>query len=209
MEEFPLSTGGRVAFVDITGRVQEAAARLGVADGAVLVHVPHTTAGVTINEGADPDVIRDLEAALARIVPDHAVRLSQYSEHLARLVGRSAFFHFAVAYLADQQDKAAAARAFVPTAEVVAAFRSRVVAEKWLPEAEIDRALADPGDRRDIEVALRAEVLNAGASLSEGFRAFTGSDTQVQAALGLFDEAAKLHARARVGGPTTQASARR
>lgn len=72
MEEFPLSTGGRVAFVDITSRVQEAASRLGVADGAVLVHVPHTTAGVTINEGADPDVIRDLEAALARIVPDHA-----------------------------------------------------------------------------------------------------------------------------------------
>jgi carboxyl-terminal processing protease len=140
------------------------------------------------------------------IVPDHNVRLSQYSEHLARLLGRSAFFHFAVEYLADKPDKAAAAGAFTVTPEVVAAFRARVVAEKWLPAEEIDHALADPTDRRDIEVAMRAEVLNAGVSLSEGFKAFTASDSQVQAALELFDEAAKLAARARIGGPTTQAS---
>jgi carboxyl-terminal processing protease len=140
------------------------------------------------------------------IVPDHHVRLAQYSERLARLLGRSAFFHFAVEQLADEADKAAAAAAFAVTPEVVAAFRARVLAEKWLPEEEIDRALADPEERRDIEVAIRAEVLNAGVSLSEGFRAFTASDTQVQAALGLFDEAAKLAARARIGGPTTQAS---
>jgi carboxyl-terminal processing protease len=140
------------------------------------------------------------------IIPDHHIRLSQYSEHLARLLGRSAFFHFAVEHLADKADKAAAAGAFAVTPEVVAAFRARVVAEKWLPEEEIDRALADPTDRRDIEVAIRAEVLNAGVSLSEGFRAFTASDSQVQAALGLFDEAAKLAARARASGPTTQAS---
>jgi len=140
------------------------------------------------------------------IIPDSAVRLAQYSEHLARLLGRSAFFHFAVAYLSDKPDKAAAARAFAVTPEVVAAFRARVVAETWLPAEEIDHALADPRDRRDIEVALRAEVLNAGVSLSEGFREFTGSDSQVQAALGLFEEAAKLNARARVGGPTQQAA---
>jgi len=82
-----------------------------------------------------------------------------------------------------------------------------VIAEKWLPEDEIDHTLADPADRHDIEVALRAEVLNAGVSLSEGFRAFTASDTQVQAALALFDEAAKLNARARIGGTTTRAAA--
>ena len=140
------------------------------------------------------------------IVPDNGVRLAQYSEHLARLLGRSAFFHFAVEHLADKQDKAAAARAFEVTPAVVTAFRDRVIVEKWLPVEEIDHALADPEDRHDIEVALRAEVLNAGVSLSEGFRAFTASDTQVQAALGLFDEAAKLNARARVVGPTTQAS---
>jgi carboxyl-terminal processing protease len=141
------------------------------------------------------------------IVPDHHERLAQYSEHLARLLGQSAFFHFAVDYLADKPDKAAAAKAFTVTPEVIAAFRTRVIGGKWLPESEIDHALADPGDRHDIEVAMRAEVLNAGVSLSEGFRAFTDSDTQVQAALKLFDEAARLQARARVTGgtPTTQA----
>jgi carboxyl-terminal processing protease len=140
------------------------------------------------------------------IVPDYHKRLDQYSERLARLLGQSAFFHFAVDFLADKPDKTAAARAFTVTPEVIARFRTRVVAEKWLPEAEIDRALGNAGDRHDIEVALRAEVLNAGVSLSEGFRAFTDSDTQLQAALKLFDEAAKLQARARVtGGTTTQA----
>jgi len=140
------------------------------------------------------------------IVPDHHERLDQYSEHLARLLGQSAFFHAAVEYLADKPDKAAAARAFTVTPEVIASFRARVIADKWLPEAEIDHALADSGDRHDIDVALRAEVLNAGVSLSEGFRAFTGSDTQVQAALKLFDEAAKLQARTRAtGGTVTQA----
>ncbi len=140
------------------------------------------------------------------IVPDHHERLEQYSEHLARLLGQSAFFHFAVEYLADKPDKAVAARSFSVTPAVIAAFRARVITEKWLPEPEIDHALADAGDRHDIDVALRAEVLNAGVSLSEGFRAFTDSDTQVQAALKLFDEAARLQARARVtGGTTTQA----
>ena len=142
------------------------------------------------------------------IVPDNTVRLSQYSEHLARLLGRSAFFHFAVEHLADKDDKAAAARAFAVTPAVVAAFRARVIAEKWLPEEEIDHALADPDDRHDIEVALQAEVLNAGVSLSEGFRAYTASDTQVQAALKLFDEAAKLNARARAGASATLQASR-
>jgi carboxyl-terminal processing protease len=140
------------------------------------------------------------------IVPDHHERLQQYSEHLARLLGQSAFFHFAVEHLADKPDKAAAARAFTVTPEAIAAFRTLVVARKWLPEEEIDHALADATDRHDIEVAMRAEVLNAGVSLSEGFRAFTDSDTQVQSALKLFDEASKLQARARAtGGATTQA----
>jgi secondary thiamine-phosphate synthase enzyme len=54
--------------VDITRQVQEA---LGDANGAAaLVYVPHTTAGVTINEGADPTVAQDLENALEKIVDD-------------------------------------------------------------------------------------------------------------------------------------------
>jgi secondary thiamine-phosphate synthase enzyme len=69
MEEISLRTSGRTDFVDLNGPVQEAVARLGLADGAVLVFVPHTTAAVTINEGADPDVVRDMSAVLDRLVP--------------------------------------------------------------------------------------------------------------------------------------------
>jgi secondary thiamine-phosphate synthase enzyme len=58
--------------VDITAEVAGAVAELGVADGAVLVHVPHTTAAVTINEGYDPDVAADVVADLNRRVPRDA-----------------------------------------------------------------------------------------------------------------------------------------
>lgn len=69
MREFSVSTAARTAFVDVTARVQEAVTALGVSDGAVLVFVPHTTAAVTLNEGADPDVVRDLDMELGKIVP--------------------------------------------------------------------------------------------------------------------------------------------
>ena len=55
--------------IDITGRVREAVVASGVMAGTVLVYVPHTTAGVTINENADPDVIHDVLAALDKAVP--------------------------------------------------------------------------------------------------------------------------------------------
>jgi secondary thiamine-phosphate synthase enzyme len=63
-------TSRREEMVDITGRVADALGRLGVEDGLVHVWVPHTTAGVTVNEGADPAVRRDLLLALAAIVPE-------------------------------------------------------------------------------------------------------------------------------------------
>lgn len=69
MIEFKVQTSGRTDFVDITAEVRRAVRELGVSDGAVMVWVPHTTAGVTVNEGADPDVVRDMSAALDRIVP--------------------------------------------------------------------------------------------------------------------------------------------
>lgn len=69
MADFEVVTHGHTDFVDITAHVQAAAADLGVTDGAVLVWVPHTTAAVTVNEGADPDVVRDLADALDRIAP--------------------------------------------------------------------------------------------------------------------------------------------
>ena len=67
MRTFTLHTARQSQLVDITSQVLDA---VGAARGAaVLVYVPHTTAGVTINEHADPMVARDFEAALERIVP--------------------------------------------------------------------------------------------------------------------------------------------
>ena len=68
MREIRVRTERRTQLVDITGDVQ--AALDGDAGSAVLVYVPHTTAGVTINEHADPAVARDFEAALEKMVGD-------------------------------------------------------------------------------------------------------------------------------------------
>jgi secondary thiamine-phosphate synthase enzyme len=69
VQEIRLKTERRTQLVDITKQVQDAVT---TANGAVaaLVYVPHTTAGVTINEGADPAVAQDLEAALEKVVDD-------------------------------------------------------------------------------------------------------------------------------------------
>ena len=68
MQEIRLRTARRSHVVDITGEVRDAVAE--ESGSAVVVYVPHTTAGVTINEHADPAVARDLEAALERMVED-------------------------------------------------------------------------------------------------------------------------------------------
>ena len=67
---FSLRTRTRTAFVDITADVQGAVRELGVEDGAVVVYVPHTTAGVTVNESADPDVAGDIERRLSELAPE-------------------------------------------------------------------------------------------------------------------------------------------
>ena len=70
MEEIRLKTERRTQLVDITRQVQEAL-DTGNGAAAALVYVPHTTAGVTINEHSDPAVAQDLEAALEKVVDDH------------------------------------------------------------------------------------------------------------------------------------------
>lgn len=65
-------TARRVEFVDVTSRIQALLKEKGLNDGACLVYIPHTTAGVTINENADPSVMADMEAALDRMVPEGA-----------------------------------------------------------------------------------------------------------------------------------------
>ena len=68
MHELKVTTERHTQLLDITGQVREAVA--GAVGAAVLVYVPHTTAGLTINEHADPLVARDFEMALEKIVPE-------------------------------------------------------------------------------------------------------------------------------------------
>lgn len=64
-----MRTASRCDLVEITGRVAEAVARSGVREGAVVLQSLHTTAGLTVNENADPDVVHDLLEKLDRLVP--------------------------------------------------------------------------------------------------------------------------------------------
>jgi len=68
VKELTVRTERRTQLVDITRQVRDAVDGDGGSGSAALVYVPHTTAGVTINEHADPAVARDFEAALERLV---------------------------------------------------------------------------------------------------------------------------------------------
>jgi secondary thiamine-phosphate synthase enzyme len=70
MEPLDVQTHEREVFVDLSRDLQSLVKARGWAEGAVLLFCPHTTAGLTINEGADPDVKRDLLATLRRLVPE-------------------------------------------------------------------------------------------------------------------------------------------
>lgn len=69
MKQISVTTSLRSQFVEITNDVQAYVDEQDIQDGVVTVYVPHTTAGVTINEHADPDVVRDMIMMLDRIVP--------------------------------------------------------------------------------------------------------------------------------------------
>jgi secondary thiamine-phosphate synthase enzyme len=69
MQELNVRTANRREMADITGMVQDLISTNGWDHGAVLVYCPHTTGGVTVNEGADPDVVRDITVNLSRLVP--------------------------------------------------------------------------------------------------------------------------------------------
>ncbi len=69
MKEISLKTHSRVEMIDITAAVQKAIGEEKIEEGVCIVYTPHTTAAVTINENADPDVPRDIIAALDRTVP--------------------------------------------------------------------------------------------------------------------------------------------
>ncbi len=69
VESFKVSTRSRSEFLDITGQVQKVVSSAGIQNGICQVFIPHTTAGVTINENADPDVQADIIASLDRSFP--------------------------------------------------------------------------------------------------------------------------------------------
>jgi len=72
MQRFEVTTTHREELVNITGAVASAVSELGIEEGVVLVFCPHTTAAITINENADPDVPRDLIEGLNRVSPRDA-----------------------------------------------------------------------------------------------------------------------------------------
>jgi len=83
----------RTEFIDITEKIQEALKEAGVSSGVCNIFVPHTTAAVTVNEGADPAVQRDIQAFLNKMVPfdgDYYHREGNSSAHIkTTLVGVS------------------------------------------------------------------------------------------------------------------------
>ena len=94
MTTFTLDSRQRNELIDITGQVRAAIRTSGIGDGMALVYTPHTTAAITINENADPDVTRDLVMALNKLVPfDDGYRHSEGNSaaHVkSTLVGASA-----------------------------------------------------------------------------------------------------------------------
>ncbi|MFZ5906500.1 MAG: secondary thiamine-phosphate synthase enzyme YjbQ [Nitrospirota bacterium] len=88
-----VKTRSRIEFVDITSLVQEVVRDAGFLDGLCFLYVPHTTAGITINEGADPSVQRDILNSLSRLIPhemNYSHREGNADAHIkSTLVGNS------------------------------------------------------------------------------------------------------------------------
>ena len=69
MQTITVKTGRRTQLLDVTAQVQTAVSATKIANGTCYLYVPHTTAGITINECADPDVAGDIERSLDRLIP--------------------------------------------------------------------------------------------------------------------------------------------
>jgi len=72
LQRVTLKTSAQCEFVDITDTLARIVAESGIKEGVLFVTVPHTTAGITLNENADPAVRVDIEKTLSRLVPDLA-----------------------------------------------------------------------------------------------------------------------------------------
>lgn len=71
LTEVRIATRKKNDWIQITAEVRDAVRASGIAEGLCVVFCPHTTAGIAINGNADPDVVRDLVAAMDRAFPDH------------------------------------------------------------------------------------------------------------------------------------------
>lgn len=93
LRELRVKTSARLSFIDITADIYNAVKETGVKEGTVLVFIPHTTAAVTINENADPDVVSDLKEIIQRLVPregNYKHREGNTAAHMmASLIGAS------------------------------------------------------------------------------------------------------------------------
>ncbi|MDH7576366.1 MAG: secondary thiamine-phosphate synthase enzyme YjbQ [Bacillota bacterium] len=69
MKTISLQTSRQVEFIDITGLIRKEVQAANCQEGICFLYVPHTTAGLMINEKADPDVIRDIDQILEKIIP--------------------------------------------------------------------------------------------------------------------------------------------
>jgi secondary thiamine-phosphate synthase enzyme len=69
MQSFSIRTQKHTQFLDITRNVQTIVTNGGIKNGIATIFIPHTTAGITINENADPDVVADMTEALSRAIP--------------------------------------------------------------------------------------------------------------------------------------------
>lgn len=71
MKVLEIETKSKEELIDITHLIAKEVQALGIKEGGIIIFVPHTTAGLTINENADPSVKRDLLLAFRHMVPDH------------------------------------------------------------------------------------------------------------------------------------------
>lgn len=70
--EFTVSTKSSEELIDITNNVEEVVQKSGTREGVCIVYIPHATAGIILNESADPNIKRDFLSALDKVIPRHA-----------------------------------------------------------------------------------------------------------------------------------------
>lgn len=93
MKKISLKTHSATQLLDITREIEKAAKELNIEGGMLYVYVPHTTAGITINEHADPDVAKDIINVLNKLIPIHGnyahIEGNAHAHVKATLVGSS------------------------------------------------------------------------------------------------------------------------